>query len=76
MTDNLWRQFRELLPDDPLLIGEVLVHHDDGTSTVLLIDGGSLRVRGVDVDVGKKAFVRGGVIEGEAPDLPGQTIEI
>jgi hypothetical protein len=73
---NPWKQFKDLLPDSPLLIGEVLSHNPDGTSTVQLIDGGILRARGQSVAIGHNAFIRGGVIEGEAPDLPGQTIEI
>lgn len=76
MAENIWRRFQDLLPEDPLLIGEVLAHNTDGTSTVELIGGGTLRVRGQSVAIGKNAFIRGGVIEGEAPDLPGQTIEI
>ncbi len=76
MNVNLFRRLRELLPRDPLLVVTVTVHHPDGTSTVELLGGGTLRVRGIDVAVGLRAFVRGGAIEGEAPALPAVTIEV
>jgi hypothetical protein len=41
---NLWRQFEDLLPDSPLLLGTVATHHTDGTVTVELLDGGLLCV--------------------------------
>jgi hypothetical protein len=73
---NLYRQFRQLIPDEPLLVGEVLSHEADGTSAVELPGGAIIRARGQTVAVANKAFVRGGVIEGEAPDLPVEMIEV
>ncbi len=72
---NLWREFRDLLPDSPLLIGTVAVLHDDGTATVALLDGGQLRVSGA-ADAGSRVFVRDGRIAGVAPELPWTDIEI
>ena len=41
----------------------------DGTSTVTTAAGGTLRVLGDSVAVGDKAYVRDGVIIGEAPNM-------
>lgn len=73
---NLWKRFQDLIPHDPLLVGTVLAHHADGTSTVELLGGGTLRVRGQDVAIGTAAWVRAGVIEGEAPTLSQVEIEV
>ena len=53
---NLWRQFQDLLPDDPLLIGTVAIRHADGSATVTLFDGGQLHVLG-DGAAGSRVFV-------------------
>lgn len=76
MANNLWQRFRELLPSDPLLIGTVLSHNADGTSTVELPGGGQLRVMGQGVAVAAKAFIQGGRIVEQAPDLPVTEIEV
>ncbi|MDR0770180.1 MAG: hypothetical protein LBE75_03150 [Burkholderiales bacterium] len=75
---NLWRAFHDLLPDSPRLLGDVETIHGGGTVTVLLLGGGSLRVQtgGVDVTVGARVFVRGGAVEGTAPVLAAEQIEI
>lgn len=72
---NLWRQFEDLLPDSPLLLGTVATHHADGTVTVELLDGGLLRVTG-NSSVGDRVFVRDGRVIGDAPTLPTVEIEI
>lgn len=72
---NLWRQFSELLPDSPLLIGTVVAQHSDETVTVELLDGGLLRVSG-NASMGDRVFVRDGQVEGSAPTLPTVLIEI
>jgi len=72
---NLWRQFKDLLPEAPLLIGTVAMRHADGTATVTLLDGGQLRVSGAGAD-DSRVFVRDGRIAGVAPELPWTDIEI
>lgn len=67
---NIWRKFKALIPDDPLLIAEIIeVDTSLGQSRVTTLDGGVMWVRGTTVTLGGWAFVRGGVIEGKAPDL-------
>lgn len=73
---NLLAAFRNLFPQPPLLVGEVLTHNADGTSTLELPDGAQTRARGQAVAVGSKAFLRGGVVEGEAPNLPAYNAEV
>ena len=72
---NLWRQFEDLLPDSPLLVGTVVTSHDDGTVTVQLLGGGLVRVTGAG-EPGDRLFVRGSEVVGPAPTLPTVDIEI
>ncbi len=67
-TPNVWSQFKNLLPANPLLAGVVDTAHGDGTSTVLLISGGYVRVRG-DATPGSSVYIRQGRIDGNAPPL-------
>lgn len=81
MSAKLFQRLRDLLPLPPVLVGIVREHHDDDTSTVEIpgelditgyagnvATGSLIRPRGRTVPVGKKAFVRSGVIETQAPD--------
>lgn len=78
---NLFQRLRDLMPLPPVSVGTVLAIHDDFTSTVQLpgalptagyagnvATGSLIRPRGNHVPVGKKAFIRAGVIETQAPD--------
>lgn len=71
---NLFKQLQSLFPEPTLLVGEVIAF-DNGTATVELPDGGRVTARG-DVNVGDHVFVRDGVIEGSAPALPVELIEV
>ncbi len=74
---NLYRALRELLPDAPLQVAIVTsVNALSKTSTVTWPGGSVQTVRGVSVEVGKNAFVRDGVIEGEAPALAVEVIDV
>lgn len=75
---NPWSRFVSLAGDDPLLVGEVIAHRDDGSDTSLieLPGGGRVVASGQQVPVGQMAFLRAGKIEGPAPDLPGIEIEV
>jgi len=67
---NVWTKFRDLLPSRAQMIGEVLSVHADGTSTIELPDGTSLRVTGDSVAVAAWALVEGNRIISEVPALP------
>ena len=74
MARNVFRQFIDLLPARPLQVGTVIATDGD-VSTVELPGGGVLRARGAEA-LGAKVFVRDGVIEGVAPSLLIEVIEI
>ncbi len=71
---NLFQQFLDLIPDPALQVGTVTAVANE-IATVELPGGGTLRARGA-ATVSQKVFVRDGVIEGDAPDLPVDLIEI
>ena len=71
---NLYHQFRQLIPEPPLQAGVVLEASASGV-VIALPGGGLLRARG-EAEVGQTVFVRDGVIEGSAPSLPLEVIEI
>lgn len=73
-TTNLWKRLKQLLPDPPLLVGEV-TYTSAYSSRVELPDGSVQVVRG-EAAVGSKVFIRDGVIEGPAPNLTVELIEI
>ena len=76
-TTNLYRALRELLPEAPLQVATVIaVHTSEGTSTVAWPGGSQQRVRGASVAVDNPVFVRDGVIEGTAPVLTLEVIEV
>lgn len=65
---NLLKQFRSLLPEPPLLSGEVTAINGE-LRTITLPDGATITARG-DAAMAARVFVRGAVIEGPAPVLP------
>ena len=71
---NLYEQFRQLIPDPPLQAGTV-VGVGSGVVTGALPGGGLIRARG-NATVGQTVFVRDEVIEGIAPSLPLELIDI
>lgn len=74
---NLYRTLISLLPQTPLLVGTVSsIDLVTGTSTVVFNGTGAAIVRGTSVQVGGRCFVRNGLIEGAAPDLPFLEIEV
>jgi hypothetical protein len=71
---NLFRQFLDLIPDPALQVGTVQ-SVGNGVATLQMPGGGLLKARG-DATVGQRVFVRGGAIEGLAPTLPVEVIEV
>ena len=72
--NNLFAAWRELVVGGPLLAGTV-TGYDVGVATVQLPGGGELRARG-EATVGQRVFLRDGVIEGPAPELPANNGEV
>lgn len=76
-TTNLYRALRELIPDAPLQVATVSsVNYSAGSSTITWPGGTQQVVRGTSASAGSNVFVRDGVIEGAAPVLTPQTIEV
>ncbi|CAJ0692186.1 MULTISPECIES: hypothetical protein [Ralstonia] len=71
---NLYEQFRQLIPDPPLQAGTA-IDVGSGVVTVALPGGGLIKARG-NAAVGQKVFVRDDVVEGIAPSLTLEIIEI
>lgn len=74
-TTNIFRALRDLFPPELLQSGTVTATHANGTVTVQLPGGGTLRVRGTET-VGTNVFVKDGKTEGAAPALAPITIDI
>jgi hypothetical protein len=71
---NLFKAFLDLLPGRPLQVGTVL-SVSSCIATVELPGGGRLQARGQAL-ADQRVFVRDGQIEGLAPNLPVEIIEI
>lgn len=71
---NPYKMLVRLLPGRPLLAGEV-TDYADGMATIQTVDGGLWQARGV-ATIGDQVYFREGAIEGPAPDLPEDTIEV
>lgn len=72
---NLWTLFTGLLPTSRRIVGAVVGHNSDGTSTIQTA-GGTFRARGQIVPVGQQAEVEGGAVVRQAVTLPTVTIEV
>lgn len=70
---NPWSRWSSLTPKPALVVGTVLAHIND-ESRIELPGGSVISARGIGVAIGQKAFVRGDVVEGQAPSL--QTVQI
>lgn len=74
MSSNLFAAFKRLVPDPPLLYGEV-VDDSAGAVTVEMPDGGRMRVLG-SATLGQHVFVRAGAILAEAEPRPVHVITL
>ena len=73
-TVNPWSRFQRLLPRAGRYTVTIDQVNTDGTSLATRRDGQSVRLKGGLVSAGKKAWVEGEQIIGEAPDLPSTTV--
>ena len=71
---NVYKQFLNLLPKTPLQVGTVL-DVTGGVATIELPDGAREQARG-ETTVGARVFFRAGAIEGTAPTLTDEVIEL
>lgn len=71
---NPYKLLRDLLPQPPLQVGTVTAFADGG-ATLQLPGGGIAKARG-NAAVNDHVFFRNEVIEGPAPNLPVEVIEV
>lgn len=71
---NLFQLFQDLVPQDPVQIGTVTVT-SGGVHEVTLLGGGVIVAKG-DAKVGDRVFLKGDTIQGLAPNLTEELIEI
>ncbi|MDO4769947.1 MAG: hypothetical protein Q4A11_06235 [Brachymonas sp.] len=87
MSTDIYRRLLNLLPAQPLLVGEIAGIYPDGAAQVTLLDGaaqvtllgGAGEVRALNpakLAKGTRCFVRGDAIIGSAPALPYEEGEI
>lgn len=74
-TPNLWAAWQRLMPTDPRRVGTITTDHGDGTVTLSLPTGGTLRVLGTGT-VGAQVYTRSARLEGPAPALPAYVLDI
>ena len=71
---NSFAQLLALLPQNPLQVGTV-ASVSGGVATITLPGGGVAQARGA-ATVGARVYFRAGAIEGDAPSLPIELIEV
>lgn len=76
-STNIYRRLRELLPDAPILTGEITALGLDKDAQVTLPGGGVITVRGAaGYILGNRVYVQNAAILSTAADLPYELIEI
>lgn len=73
---NRYLRFQNLFKKTTKVVGTIVSHNADGTSTLLLPDGNNLKAVGQIVGIGLKAYVIDGVVVSSAPTLPIYTYEV
>jgi hypothetical protein len=78
MSTNLYKRLMALLPDDPVMTGQISAVFPDGTVQITLEGAaGRLRVRNpLGKAEGDRVYVQGGAVTGPAPVMPYVLIEV
>jgi len=66
---NLFNRFQSLVGKESTDVVEITVINGDGTSQAETLAGDPVTIKGDSVAVGQKAFIRGGEIIRQAPNL-------
>lgn len=74
MSQNPYARLIGLLPKRPLLVGDV-IEYANGVAVIEMPGGGRDSARGT-TTVGQRVYFRDGLIEGPAPDLTIEVIEV
>ena len=76
-STNIYRRLRELIPDAPILTGDVTALGTAQDAYVTLPGGAVITVRGASgYSLGNRVYVQNNAIISTAPDLPYELIEI
>lgn len=65
-TPNEWAKFKALLPKEATLAGQINIIHADNTVTIVMLGGGTMRVKGTGI-VGDWHYTKAGELQGKAP---------
>lgn len=78
MSTNLYKRLKALLPEAPVMTGQISAVFADGTAQITLEGGaGQLRVRNpLGAANGVRVYVQGGAVTGHAPVMPYVLIEV
>ncbi len=74
MSTNPYKALIGLLPGRPLLVGTVLAV-DAGVATIEMPGGGQMQARG-EASPGQQVYFRDGAIEGVAPTMTTEEIDV
>lgn len=66
---NAFNRFQTLLGKDSIDVVEITILNTNGTSQATTLAGSTITIKGESVSVGQKAFIRGGEIVRQAPNL-------
>ena len=71
MSTEIYRRLRELLPDQPVMIGTVSAVYPNKTALIELLGGGfAVAANPIGAQQSARVFVRDDLIVSEAPNLP------
>ena len=74
MSTNPYKLLRDILAGPPLQVGTV-ESADGGVLTLSVAGGGTAQARGT-ATIGTKVFFKDGAVQGAAPTLPVEVIEV
>lgn len=66
---NSYNRFQSLLGEQSLDVVDIVLNNGDGTSNATTLAGSAIVVKGESVTPGNKAFIRGGEVIRQAPNL-------
>ena len=74
---NIWTKFEKLLPKRKQFVAKVTsINTSNQTSTVQMLGGQSIVVKGISISVDKFCLIEDGVVKREVPELPVYNVTI
>ena len=75
-TGNVFKQLKSLVSDKTTSVGTSQGANGDGTTDVLLVGGGVIKVSGEGYLNGTSVFIQNGFITGAAPNLSPVVLDV